>query len=90
MQGHTWNGYDEIQVEKVEVPIVGQVEVSEDEKSIMRRNPKFAVPDKIDVNVLQEELERSYSIMRMELREEEEMDEGQGRKEEKQCLSHTA
>ena len=54
--------------------------ITGDERSLLQRNPKFAIPDRIDVNALQEELERAYSIMRMELRDEEEMGEIQGRK----------
>ena len=63
--------YDEIETDKVIVPKIGEITLSEEEESILKRNPKFSLPQAIAENGLDMEMEKAYAKMRMELREEE-------------------
>ena len=59
--------YDDIQMDDSEVPVIGNTETSEEERAILKKHPKFAIPQKLEEEDMMEEMERAYSIMRMEL-----------------------
>ena len=69
--------YNEIRRDEIQVPIMGEIEITADEMSILRKNPKFALPERLLEDTLREDMEKAYSLMRMEL-----MDEIQGQGEE--------
>ena len=62
----------EIQVDKVEIPRIGEIQLSKEEEEILRRSPKFSVLQDLQENTIREDMEKAYSLVRMELREEEE------------------
>ena len=64
--------FDEVQTGEVQVPVIGEVYLSADEESILKRSPKFAMPQTLQEDSLREEMEKAYSLIRMELRDEEE------------------
>ena len=68
------NKYDNIPAEEIKVPRIGEITLSEEEESILRKNPKFAIPQPLLENSLKEDMEKAYCKLRMELRDEE--DEG--------------
>ena len=72
--------YDEIRRDEIQVPIIGEIELTADEKSILRKNPKFALPERLLEDTLREDMEKAYSLMRMELKDEilEQEDENAG------------
>ena len=57
--------------DELDVPRIGEVQLSEDEVSILKKSPKFAIPQKLLEDSLKEEMEKAYSLVRIELREEE-------------------
>ena len=63
--------YDRIEKDTVEVPRIGEIELTREEECILRRNPKFSIPQALAENGLDMEMEKAYAKMRMELREEE-------------------
>ena len=63
--------FDEIKMIDTEVPIIGEVELSEAEKNILRRTPKFAIPETLEEHSLKEDMEKAFCKLRMELRDEE-------------------
>ena len=71
--------FGEIMEQKIEVARVGEVQLSKEEEKLLRRNPKFAIAQNLQENTIKEEMEKAYSIVRMELRDEDEEEE---RKEE--------
>ena len=64
--------YDKIQTDIIEVPRIGEIHLSREEEAILRRSPKFAVLQNLQENTMKEDMERAYSLIRMELRDEEE------------------
>ena len=63
--------FEEIETEEIEVPIIGEVELTENEKKVLKRTPKFAIPERLLEHTLKEDMEKAYSKIRMELRDEE-------------------
>ena len=78
--------YEEIQVRVVIVLTVGEIQLSEEEKRILRRHPKFTIMQDLKENTIKEEMEKTNSIVRMELRDEdsEEKEEEMNRKKDEQ------
>jgi hypothetical protein len=64
--------YEKIEVETIEVGVIGQVELSEEEKAVLRLHPKFSVRDIITVEILDFEQELGNAKLRYELRKENE------------------
>ena len=64
--------YSNIPQDEVLVPKIGDVHLSQEEESILKKSPKFALPQKLLEDSLKEEMEKTYALIRMELREEEE------------------
>ena len=67
--------FENIEEDKVEVAIIGVILLSEEEKLLLKRTPKFAIPEPLQEHSLKEEMEKAYSKLRMELRDEEVEDE---------------
>ena len=63
--------YDMIEQPECKIPIIGEVELTAEEQSILQRTPKFALPENLKEESLMEEMEKAFSKMRMELRDEE-------------------
>ena len=63
--------FEEILITETEVKIIGDVTISEEEERILRRTPKFAIPEKLMEDTIKEDMEKAYAKMRMELRDEE-------------------
>ena len=59
--------YENIETDRIEVPRIGEVELTEEEESILKRNPKFSLPEALVENGLDMEMEKAYAKMRMEL-----------------------
>ena len=64
--------YSEIPQAEVQVPKIGNVILSKEEEKILRKSPKFALPQRLLEDTLKHEMEKAYSLVRMELRDEEE------------------
>ena len=64
--------YDKIEVEEIQVPRIGEIKLSREEESILRRHPKFAIMPNLQEDTMKEDMEKAYSLVRMELREEDE------------------
>ena len=64
--------YQSIQVDEIKVPRIGDVILSAQEESFLKRSPKFALPQALQEDSLREEMERAYSLVRMELQDEDE------------------
>ena len=67
--------FDSIKKDEIEVPVIGEIELTEGERAILRKSPKFALPEKLMENTLKEDMEKLYSLLRMELRDEEDEEE---------------
>ena len=63
--------YEGITRDRIEVPTIGEIHLTEEEKTILRRNPKFAILQNLQENTLKEDMEKAYSLIRMELRDED-------------------
>ena len=76
--------FEEIRTSEVHVPLIGEVYLSADEEKILKRNPKFAIPQNLYEDTMREEMEKAYSLIRMELRDEdeEEIEQSTGEKNE--------
>ena len=64
--------YDKIEVEEIQVPKIGEITLSIEEESILRRHPKFAIMQNLQEDTMKEDMEKAYSLVRMELRDEDE------------------
>ena len=64
--------FDEIRMDKMEIPRIGEIQLSTEEEAILRRSPKFSVLQDLQENTIREDMEKAYSLVRMELREEDE------------------
>ena len=71
--------YKNIEKDKIEVPIIGDIEITPEEEIILRKNPKFALPERLMEDTMREDMEKAYSLMRMELKDETTEDIGKGR-----------
>ena len=49
---------------------------------MLKKNPKFSIPARLEEDTLSKEMEKAYSLIRMELREEEEGKKTDGNEEE--------
>ena len=78
------NSYENIEKDTVEVPIIGDTEITPEEKCILRKNPKFALPDRLLEDTMREDMEKAYSLMRMELKDEETENKEIGQEETKE------
>ena len=63
--------FEEIEVTETEVKKIGEVTITEEEERILRRTPKFAIPERLLEDSLREDMEKAYAKMRMELMDEE-------------------
>ena len=63
--------YAEIQEDKTEVPRIGEIHLTEEGESILRRHPKYAIVQNLEEDTIREEMEKAYSIMRMQLKDED-------------------
>ena len=45
--------------------------LSREEEAILKRNPKFAVLQNLQEHTMKEDMEKAYSLVRMELRDED-------------------
>ena len=63
--------FEELELVETEVAKIGEITISEAEEKILRRPPKFALPEKLLEHTLRDEMEKAYAKMRMELRDEE-------------------
>ena len=63
--------FEEIQVDRVEIPKIGEIQLSREEEVILRRSPKFSVLQDLHENTMREDMEKAYSLVRMELRDED-------------------
>ena len=64
-------GYSEIETDRINVPRIGDIILTEDEEKILQKHPKFAILQNLQEHTMKEDMEKSYSLVRMELREEE-------------------
>ena len=53
------------------MPRIGEIVLSSEEEAILKRNPKFAVLQNLQEHTMKEEMEKAYSLIRMELRDED-------------------
>ena len=66
--------FEKIEKDKIKVPRVGEILLSKEEEKILQRSPKFAIIQNLQENTIKEEMEKAYSIVRMELRDEDDKD----------------
>ena len=59
--------YEGIQEDKIETTVIGKVEVSEDERAVLRLQPKFAVLKKLDTVEMKNDLELGFGKARYQL-----------------------
>ena len=64
--------YEKIEIEEISVHRIGNIEITREEEELLKRNPKFSIPTRLEEDTLSKEMEKAYSLIRMELREEEE------------------
>ena len=64
--------YERIETEETRVHLIGDIEISKEEEELLKKNPKFSLPVRLEEDTLSKEMEKAYSLIRMELREEEE------------------
>ena len=50
--------FEEIETEEIEIPIIGEVELTENEKKVLKRTPKFAIPERLLEHTLKEDIWR--------------------------------
>ena len=65
------NEFEKIEAETYEITIVGDVALTDEEKSILKLHPKFAIPAKLDEENLEFEFELGVAKLRMEIGREE-------------------
>ena len=58
--------FDKIQKDEIQVPKIGEIELTPEEEEILRKNPKFSLPEKLLEDTIREDMEKAYSLMRME------------------------
>ena len=51
--------FENIKTCEVQVPVIGEVYLSADEESILKRSPKFAMPQTLQEDSLREEMEKA-------------------------------
>ena len=51
--------FDAIKTNEVKVPVIGNIETTEDERSILAKHPKFAIPERLLEHTLKEEQEKA-------------------------------
>ena len=77
--------YEKIEKEEIRIHKIGEIELTKEEELILKRNPKFSIPARLEEDTLSREMEKAYSLMRMELRDEdEEVEENEKKQEEKE------
>jgi hypothetical protein len=64
--------YNNIKVEEISVTVIGQVELSDEERAVLRLHPKFAIRDEVTVENMEYEGELGNAKLRYELRRENE------------------
>jgi hypothetical protein len=64
--------YEAMKIDQIDVTVIGQVDLSEDEKALLRLHPKFSIRDDLTVENLEFEQELGYAKARYELRRENE------------------
>ena len=67
--------FDKIEVAETEVKRIGDIILSKEEESILKRTPKFAIAENLLEHTMKEDMEKAYAKLRMELRGEEEEEE---------------
>ena len=78
--------YKAIRNDEIEIQRVGDIVLTKEEEKVLKRNPKFAVVQNLEEHTIKEELEKAFSIVRMELRDkdDEELTEEKTEKEEQE------
>ena len=64
--------FEEIEIVETEVKTIGEIMLTKEEISILKKTPKFAIAENLLENTMKEEMEKAYAKLRMELRDEEE------------------
>ena len=78
--------FDMIEKDEIKVPRIGEVILSKEEESILKRSPKFSIMPPLLEDTMKEDMEKAYSLIRMELRDEiEEEDLIETNKNKKRC-----
>ena len=63
--------FEEIKVVEQKVPVIGEILLSKDEENLLKRSPKFALMPTLNEDTMREDMEKAYSLVRIELRDEE-------------------
>ena len=66
------NGYESLEPVSYEVKTIGQVELTQEEKSVLKLHPKFCIIDKLSRQEFEQEQEAALAKLRMEINKEEE------------------
>ena len=74
--------YNRIERKETKVHRIGDIELTKEEEILLKRSPKFSIPMRLEEDTLSKEMEKAYSLMRMELRDEEEGEEIETEKDE--------
>ena len=84
--------FDEIEEDKIEVSILGEISLTEPERKVMRLHPKFAILKRLDDEEMEFNMECGFAKARMEIQKEEDerIEEGEGEKVEGADTGKTA
>ena len=67
--------YENIQPDSYEIKVIGEVELTEEEKSVLTLHPKFCILDKLTHSDFEHEQEAAFAKLRMEKTKDEEYSE---------------
>ena len=76
--------YERLEKKETRVHDIGDIELTKEEEMILKRSPKFSIPMRLEEDTMNKEMEKAFSLMRMELREEEEAEEKEKETDEKE------
>ena len=76
--------YERLEKKETRVHKIGDIELTREEEMILKRNPKFSIPMRLEEDTINKEMEKAFSLMRMELREEEGAEEREKETDEKE------
>ena len=68
------NRYVELEPDSYEIKVIGEVELTEDELSVLKLHPKFCIVDKLTRTCFEHEQETALAKMRMEIAREQEQE----------------
>ena len=63
--------FDKLDMTSTDIPVIGEIDLNKEEKSILMRTPKFAIPENLKEHTLMEDMEKAFAKIRMELRDDE-------------------